>query len=96
MNLDQPRAAAIPERSPVIALKRAVAMRDGAEAGLALIEPLLPMLPDCHAASAAAADLCWRAGRLHEVSAHYRAAAAWARPEPERRFLLRRLAELGA
>ena len=85
------------EPSPVIALNRAVAvaMRDGPEAGLALIEPLLSALPDYHAAPAAAADLCRRAGRLHEAQAHYRAAAALARHEPERRFLLRRLAEAG-
>ena len=86
------------EPSPVIALNRAVAvaMRDGPEAGLALIEPLLPALPGYHPASSAAADLCRRAGRLHEAQAHYRAAAALARQEPERRFLLRRLAEVTA
>jgi RNA polymerase sigma-70 factor, ECF subfamily len=85
------------EPSAVIALNRAVAvaMRDGPDAGLALIEPLLPALPGYHAAPAAAADLCRRAGRLHEAQAHYRAAAALARQEPERRFLLRRLAEVG-
>jgi len=85
------------EPSPVIALNRAVAvaMRDGPDAGLALIEPLLPLLPGYHSAPAAAADLCRRAGRLHEAQAHYRAAAALARQEPERRFLLRRLAEVG-
>ena len=86
------------EPSPVIALNRAVAvaMRDGPEAGLALIEPLLPALPGYHPASAAAADLCRRTGRLHEAQAHYRTAAALARQEPERRFLLRRLAEVTA
>jgi RNA polymerase sigma-70 factor (ECF subfamily) len=85
------------EPSPVIALNRAVAvaMRDGPAAGLALIEPLLPALPGYHAAPAAAADLCHRAGRLQEARAHYRAAAALARQEPERRFLLRRLADMG-
>ena len=85
------------EPSPVIALNRAVAvaMRDGPEAGLALIEPLLPALPGYHAAPAAAVDLCRRAGRLQEARTHYRAAAALARREPERRFLLRRLAEVG-
>ena len=85
------------EPSPVIALNRAVAvaMRDGPEAGLALIEPLLPALPGYHAAPAAAADLCRRAGRLQEAQAHYRAAAALVRREPERRLLLRRLAEVG-
>ena len=85
------------EPSPVIALNRAVAvaMRDGPEAGLALIEPLLPELAGYHAAPAALADLCRRAGRKQEAQAHYRAAVALARHEPERRFLLRRLAEVG-
>jgi RNA polymerase sigma-70 factor, ECF subfamily len=87
------------EPSPVVALNRAVAvgMRDGPEAGLALIEPLLslPALADYHAAPAAAADLCRRAGRRHEAAAHYRVAASLARQEPERRFLLSRLAEMG-
>jgi RNA polymerase sigma-70 factor (ECF subfamily) len=86
------------EPSPVIALNRAVAvgMRDGPAAGLALIEPLLVALPGYHAAPAAAADLCRRAGRLDEAAAHYRAALVLARQEPERRFLLRRLADLQA
>ena len=85
------------EPNPVIALNRAVAvaMRDGPEAGLALIAPLLPALPGYHAAPAAAADLCRRAGRLREAQVHYRAAAALVRQEPERRFLLRRLVEVG-
>jgi len=85
------------EPSPVIALNRAVAvaMRDGAEAGLALIGPLLPALTGYPAAPAAAADLCRRAGRLQEARVHYRAAVTLARQEPERRFLLRRLAEVG-
>jgi RNA polymerase sigma-70 factor (ECF subfamily) len=86
------------EPSPVIALNRAVAvaMRDGPEAGLALVEPLLPALPGYHAAPAAAAELCRRAGRLEEAAAHYRAAVGLARQEPERRFLERRLAQVEA
>ena len=85
------------EPSPVVALNRAVAvaMRDGPEAGLALIGPLLQALPDYHLAPAAMADLCRRAGRIEAAREHYRAAAALAQQEPERRFLMRRLAELG-
>ena len=85
------------EPSPVVALNRAVAvaMRDGPEAGLALIGPLLPALPDYHLAPAAMADLCRRAGRIEAAREHYRAAATLAQQEPERRFLMRRLAELG-
>ena len=84
------------EPSPVVALNRAVAvaMRDGPEAGLALIGPLLPALPGYHLALAAMADLCRRAGRIEAAREHYRAAAALAQQEPERRFLMRRLAEL--
>jgi RNA polymerase sigma-70 factor (ECF subfamily) len=86
------------EPSPVIALNRAVAvaMRDGPDAGLALIEPLLETLSGYHAAPAAAADLCRRAGRIDEAAAHYRTAIALARQEPERRLLQRRLADLRA
>jgi RNA polymerase sigma-70 factor, ECF subfamily len=86
------------EPSPVVALNRAVAvaMRDGPEAGLALIGPLLPALPDYHLAQAAMADLCRRAGYIEAAREHYRAAAALAQQAPERRFLMRRLAELDA
>ena len=84
------------EPHPVVALNRAVAvaMRDGPEAGLALIGPLLPALPGYHLAPAAMADLCRRAGHIEAARGHYRAAVALAQQEPERRFLLRRLAEL--
>ncbi len=86
------------EPSPVVALNRAVAvaMRDGPQAGLDLIEPLLAALPGYHAAPAAAADLYRRAGRMEEAQVHYRAAVALAHREPERRYLLRRLSEAGA
>lgn len=71
----------------MIALNRAVAvaMRDGPDAGLALLEPLLLALPGYQAAPAVAADLCRRAGRLPEARSHYRAAIDLARQEPERR-----------
>ena len=84
------------EPSPVIALNRAVAvgMRDGPDAGLARVEALMPALRGYHAAPAAAADLCRRAGRLGDAEAHYRAALALARQQPERLFLMRRLAEV--
>ena len=86
------------EPSPVVALNRAVAvaMRDGPEAGLALIDPLLAVLPDYHLAFAAMADLSRRAGRIEAARQHYRTAAALAQQAPERRFLLRRLAALDA
>ena len=85
------------EPSAVIALNRgvAVAMRDGPEAGLPLVEPLLGELPGYLPAHAAMADLCRRAGRMADARTHYGLAAALARREPERRFLLQRLADAG-
>jgi RNA polymerase sigma-70 factor (ECF subfamily) len=84
--------------SPVVALNRAaaVAMRDGPEAGLALIDDLLARgeLADYHHAHAARADLCRRLGRRAEARAAYERALALAGQEPERRFLERRLREL--
>jgi RNA polymerase sigma-70 factor, ECF subfamily len=86
------------EPSPIIALNRAVAlaMRDGPEAGLALIERLLadPVLRNYHLASAAKADLCRRLGRWEDARTAYQEALALTRQDPERRYLLRRLAEL--
>jgi RNA polymerase sigma-70 factor (ECF subfamily) len=86
--------------SPVIELNRAVAvaMRDGPDAGLALIDAILARgeLEDYHLAHAARADLCRRLRRFAEARASYQRAMALARQEPERRFLERRLDELPA
>jgi RNA polymerase sigma-70 factor (ECF subfamily) len=86
--------------SPVVALNRAVAiaMRDGPEAGLALVESLLSRgeLDEYHLAHAVRADLCRRMGRSAEARESYTRALALARQEPERRFLERRLREIGA
>jgi RNA polymerase sigma-70 factor, ECF subfamily len=87
------------EPSPVVELNRAVAvaMRDGPDAGLVLIDAILARgdLPDYHLAHAARADLCRRLGRSAEARASYQMALNLARQEPERRFLERRLAESG-
>jgi RNA polymerase sigma-70 factor (ECF subfamily) len=87
------------EPSPVVELNRAVAvaMRDGPEAGLALVDAILGRgdLTDYHLAHAARADLCRRLGRTAEARAFYKRALTLTRQEPERRFLERRLAELG-
>lgn len=86
------------EPSHVVALNRAVAvgMRDGPEAGLALVESLIgDGLDRYHLAHAAKADLLRRAGRTAQARSSYEAALALTRQEPERRFLARRLAELG-
>jgi RNA polymerase sigma-70 factor (ECF subfamily) len=85
--------------SPVIELNRAVAiaMRDGPAAGLELIDAILAQgeLADYHLAHAARADFCRRLGKTVEARAAYERALALARQEPERRFLARRLQELG-
>jgi RNA polymerase sigma-70 factor (ECF subfamily) len=84
--------------TPVVELNRAVAiaMRDGPEAGLALIDAILERgeLSDYHLAHSARADLCRRLGRIGQAEAAYRQALNLVRQEPERRFLERRLAEL--
>ncbi|HYZ26313.1 MAG TPA: RNA polymerase sigma factor [Geminicoccaceae bacterium] len=85
--------------SPVVELNRAaaVAMRDGPAAGLALIDAILARgdLADYHLAHSARADLCRRLSRMAEARAAYQRALDLTRQEPERRFLERRLAELG-
>jgi RNA polymerase sigma-70 factor (ECF subfamily) len=86
------------ESSPVVELNRAVAiaMRDGPEAGLTLIDAILARgdLANYHLAHAARADLCRRLGRLSEARTSYERALNLAQQEPERRFLARRLADL--
>lgn len=85
--------------SPVVALNRAVAvaMHQGAEHGLALVDDLFAqgLLLDYHLAHAARADFRRRLGRVDEARAAYQQALDLAVQAPERRFLQRRLAELG-
>jgi RNA polymerase sigma-70 factor (ECF subfamily) len=87
------------EPSSVVELNRAVAvaMRDGPQAGLELIDAILARgeLTDYHLAHAARADLCRRLGQTAQARESYQRALALARQEPERRFLERRLRELG-
>jgi len=86
------------EPSPIIELNRAVAMamRDGPEAGLTLIDAILARgdLADYHLVHAARADLCRRLHRTAEARASYLRALSLTQQAPERRFLERRLAEL--
>jgi len=86
--------------SPVVELNRAaaVAMRDGPQQGLALIDALLARgdLADYHLAHAARADLCRRLGMTTEAREAYERALLLTRQEPERRYLQRRLDELPA
>jgi RNA polymerase sigma-70 factor, ECF subfamily len=87
------------EPSPVIELNRAaaIAMRDGPAAGLALIDAILARgdLLDYQPAHAARADLCRRLGRAGDARKSYRRALDLTEQEPARRYLERRLAELG-
>lgn len=84
--------------SPVVELNRAVAiaMCEGPEQGLRLIDDLLARehLSHYHLAHSARADLCRRLGRIPEARASYEKALTLASQEPDRRFLARRLAEL--
>ncbi|MDG4778132.1 sigma factor-like helix-turn-helix DNA-binding protein [Micromonospora sp. WMMD961] len=81
--------------SPIVALNRAaaVAMRDGPEAGLALLDELAddPRLRGHHPYPAARADLLRRLGRYDEAAEAYRSALALVGTEPERAYLLGRL-----
>lgn len=85
--------------SPIVELNRAVAvaMRDGPQAGLALIDEILAQgnLTDFHLAHAARADLYRRLGHDANARAAYEQAILLAKQEPELRFLTRRLNELG-
>ncbi len=81
--------------SAVVALNRAVAVGEarGADAGLREIEGL--ELEDYHYLHAARADFLRRLGREGEARAAYERALALVASDAERRFLERRLAELG-
>jgi RNA polymerase sigma-70 factor (ECF subfamily) len=86
--------------SPVIELNRAVAiaMRDGAEAGLTIIDAILGRgdLVDYQFAHSARADLLRRMERWQEAAAAYTRALALTEQSPERRFLRRRLESLAS
>jgi len=84
------------EPGPVVELNRAVAvaMAEGPEAGLALIDGVAGALEDYHLLHAARADLLRRDGQVDEAARAYRRALALAANGAERAFLERRLAEL--
>lgn len=86
------------EPSPVVALNRAVAvaMRDGYEHGLELVNELLndKVLQNYHLAHAARADLCRRLNRRDEARISYERALQLTKQEPERRFIEWRLSQL--
>ena len=84
--------------SPVIELNRAVAvaMCDGPEAGLQLVDALLDRgeLTEYYLLHAARADLCRRLQRYPEARSAYQRALALSQQAADRQFFQRRLAEL--
>ena len=84
--------------TPVVELNRAVAvaMADGVERGLALVEALERRgeLSDYHLLPAARAELLRRVGRDADAAASYRRALSLVRNDAERRHLEKRLREV--
>jgi RNA polymerase sigma-70 factor (ECF subfamily) len=84
--------------SPVVELNRAVAiaMCDGPDAGLTLIDALLEQgeLAKYYLAHSARADLYRRLGRTAEARSSYEKALALTQQEPERQFLQERIRQL--
>ena len=84
--------------SPVVQLNRAVAiaMRDGPEAGLTLIDVVLEHgeLANYYLAHSARADMYRRLGRTAEARVSYEKALALTQQEPERQFLEERIRQL--
>jgi len=82
----------------VVSLNRAVAvaMVNGPQAGLEIVEALAEAgdLSSYHLLHAARADLLRRLGRLADAAESYRRALELATNESERRFLDRRLREV--
>jgi RNA polymerase sigma-70 factor (ECF subfamily) len=81
--------------TPVIELNRAVAvaMADGPDAGLALMQPLAAELDRYHLYHSARADLLCRSGRSVEAKGAYRQALELVTNPVERRYLMRRLSQ---
>jgi RNA polymerase sigma-70 factor (ECF subfamily) len=82
--------------SPIISLNRAVAiaMTEGPEAALVLIDSLAGELEDYHLLHAARADLLRRLGSAAQAAKSYEQALMLVTNESERRFLERRLREV--
>jgi RNA polymerase sigma-70 factor (ECF subfamily) len=85
---------------PIVRLNRAVAvaMADGPDQGLALVDELEVEgeLSDYHLLHATRADLLRRLGRADEARAAYLRALELTSSDTERRFLARRLDETAA
>ena len=82
--------------SPVVELNRAIAvgMRDGPEAGLALLDELAPRANGSRYLPAARADLLERSGRIDDAARSYEEALNLSESPLEREQLLRRLRSL--
>jgi RNA polymerase sigma-70 factor (ECF subfamily) len=84
--------------SPVVELNRAaaIAMRDGPEAGLEIIDRILSRgeLGNYQFAHSARGELLRRAGKLSDAVTAFQQALELTRQEPEKRFLAARIQEL--
>ncbi|TWU40126.1 RNA polymerase sigma factor [Novipirellula aureliae] len=84
--------------SPVVELNRAVAvaMRDGPDAGITLIDAILERgeLANYHLTHSARGELLRRAGRTAEAVTAFEQSLALTQQQPERRFLTERLRKL--
>jgi len=84
--------------TPIVELNRAVAiaMRDGPQSGIELIDAIVARgeLTDYHPLHAARAELCRRAGIAREARASYERALALVQQTPEKRFLEKQLKTL--
>lgn len=87
------------DSSPVVELNRAVAiaMRDGVASGLAIIEAILDRgeLQDYYLAHSARGEFLRRLGRREPARLAFERALSLAKQEPEKRFLRKRLSEVG-
>lgn len=88
------------EPSPIIELNRAVAiaMRDGPEAGLVIVDAILQrdVLTDYHLVHSTRGELLRRSGRHEEAIEALSLALELARQEPEKRLLRRKIADIRA
>jgi len=86
--------------SPIVELNRAaaLAMRDGYDVGLAVVDNILQRgeLSDYHLAHAARGEFCLQLGRADEAERSFETALSLAKQEPERRFLRKQLDAVGA
>lgn len=86
--------------SPIVKLNRAVAvaMRDGVEVGLAIIDELMErgQITDYHLAHSARGELLRRLGRTDDALQSFEQALSLAKLQPERRFLRKKLDALRA